>query len=77
MKSLRPEDFVEISEEMPDWEAIFLKLVQQAKHIKYQTYTMPEIPEYIEAELRRIGYRDIILEENHWQHFLIPKRRVQ
>ena len=73
IKSAPPGKFEEISIHTPDWHAQFLQFVRERKPIKYDLYSMPNIPDEIQAELSRQSYSDHILEENHWQHFLVPK----
>lgn len=72
IKSVPSGDFEEVSIHMTDWHAYFLRLVQERKRIKYGLYTMPNIPHDIQDELSRQSYRDLILEDDHWQHFLVP-----
>jgi hypothetical protein len=71
--SIPPGEFEEVSTHMPDWQARFLKLVQEGKRIKYGLYTMPNIPTNIQSELSRRSYSQLILDEDNWQHFLIPQ----
>ncbi len=33
---------------------------------------MPQVPEKITTLLRQQGYQDLILENDRWQHFLVP-----
>ena len=72
IKTVPPGDFEEVSIHTPDWCAHFLRLVQEGKRIRYGLYTMPNIPKDIQDELSRRSYRDLILEDDQWQHFLVP-----
>lgn len=75
IKTVPPGDFEDISIEMPDWQARFLKLVQDEKHLKYDVYTMPNPSKEIQDELSKRGYRDFILDGDKDQHFLAPKTK--
>jgi hypothetical protein len=35
-------------------------------------YPLPSIPPEICQRLTQQGYRDLILEKDQWQHFLVP-----
>lgn len=72
IKTVPSGDFEEVSIHMPDWQAHFMRLVQEKKRIKFGLYTMPIIPKDIRDELSRQTYRDLILEHDHWHHFLVP-----
>ena len=73
VKSLSAGDFEEISIQMADWQARFLKLVQEQKPIRYDVYTMPNLSGEIEEELSKHGYRHLILDDDKDQHFLAPR----
>ena len=66
-------DFAEISVLMKGWEIKFQLLVSQKRPIKYDMYPHPNIPPDISARLNQQGYQDLILENDRWQHFLVPK----
>ena len=66
-------EFEEISIEMLDWEAEFLDMVANQKLIKYNVYNMPTLSQDIKAALYMNEYRDLILQDDHDQHFLLPK----
>ncbi len=72
IKSVPQGDFVEVSVLMKDWEAKFQMLVSQKRPIKYDMYPMPGIPQEFENRLAQQGYRDLVLESDRWQHFLVP-----
>ena len=65
-------DFAEISVLMQGWEIKFQTLVSQKRPIKYDMYPRPNIPPEIRDRLVQQGYRDLILESDQWQHFLVP-----
>src|SRR5271157_196088 len=73
IKSVPQGYFEEINIHMPDLQARLLKLVQEAKPIRYDVYTMPNLPKEIQEELSKRGYRHLILESDKDQHFLAPK----
>ena len=75
IKSVPPGDFEDISIDMPDWQARFLKLVQDEKPIKYIVYTMPNLSKEIQDELSKRGYRDLILDSYKDQHYLAPRTK--
>ena len=72
VKSAPQGDFVEVSVLMKDWETKFQMLVSQKRPIKYDMYPMPNIPQEFKNRLSQQGYRDLILENDRWQHFLVP-----
>jgi hypothetical protein len=73
VKSAPQGDFVEVSVLMKDWETKFQALVNEKRHIKYDMYPMPNIPLELMSRLHQQGYRDLVLENDRWQHFLVPK----
>ena len=73
IKSVPTGDFEDISIHMSDWQARFLKLVQDGKPIKYDVYTMPNLSKEVQEELSKRDYRDLILDSDKDQHFLSPK----
>ena len=72
VKTVPPGDFVEISVLMQGWEIKFQALVSQKRPIKYDMYPQPNIPPEIRDRLNQQGYQDLILENDRWQHFLVP-----
>jgi hypothetical protein len=66
-------DFVEVSVLMKDWEIKFQTLLSQKRAIKYDMYPMLGIPQEFKNRLSQQGYQDLILENDRWQHFLVPK----
>jgi hypothetical protein len=73
IKSAPQGDFVEISVLMKDWDIKFLSSVGQKRAIKYDMYPMPDIPDFLKNALKYHGYQDLILENDRWQHFFVPK----
>ena len=73
IKNVPPDEFEEISIHMAEWRTKFLNLAQQGKRIKYHVHNMPTIPKEIKAELVKMNYFDLMLEQDGGQHFLIPK----
>ena len=72
VKSAPQGDFVEISVLMRDWQIKFQMSVSQRRPIKYDMYPMPDIPQEFKNRLNQQGYQDLILENDRWQHFLVP-----
>ena len=64
--------FVEVSVLMSDWKDKFVTLVSQKQPIRYDMYPLHGIPSEIRNDLDRNGYQDLIVENDRWQHFLIP-----
>jgi hypothetical protein len=72
VKSVPQGDFVEVSVLKQGWESEFQMLVGQNRPIKYDMYPRMGIPSDIENDLNQNGYHDLILENDRWQHFLVP-----
>ena len=72
VKTVPQGDFAEVSVLMQGWEIKFQLLVSQKRPIKYDMYPRPNIPPEIHDHLKQQGYKDLILENDRWQHFLIP-----
>lgn len=77
VKSVPVGDFEEVSIVAPndkpyDFRALFLKLIQERKRIKYDVHTMPNLSKEIQDELSKQSYIHLILETDHDKHFLIP-----
>jgi hypothetical protein len=72
VKTVPPGNFAEISVLMQGWEVKFQLLVSQERPIKYDMYPHLNIPPEIQDCLNRHGYKDLILENDRWQHFLVP-----
>ena len=65
-------DFVEISALVKSWELKLRTLASQKKPIKFDVYPMSKVPSEINNLLNQQGYEDLILENDRWQHFLVP-----
>ena len=72
VKSAPPGDFAEISILVAGWEARLQALAKQQRLIKYDMYPQPAIPPAIKNQLGQQGYDDLIVENDRWQHFLVP-----
>jgi hypothetical protein len=65
-------DFVEISALVKSWEVKLQTLASEKKPIKLDVYPMSKVPSEIISILNQQGYQDLILENDRWQHFLVP-----
>jgi len=74
VKSVPHGDFVEVSALMRDWEIKLQTLVSQKRAIKYDMYPMLGIPQEFKNRLSQQGYQDLVLENDRWQHFLVPSQ---
>jgi hypothetical protein len=72
VKSQPRGDFADVSALNKGWESKLLLLVGQKRSIKYDIYPFQKIPQEIENNLIQNGYHDLILENDQWQHFLVP-----
>ena len=72
VKSVPQGDFAEISAVIRGWETQRQALVSQKLPIKYDIYPFEKIPPQILNSLKQQGYHALILENDRWQHFLIP-----
>jgi hypothetical protein len=75
VKSAPQGDFMEISVLMKGWETQLETFISQKLPIKYDMYPLPGIPQEIRSRLNQQGYSDLILENDRWQHFLVPNPR--
>ena len=57
---------------MKDWETQFQTFVSQRRPIKYDMYPLLGIPQEFKNRLVQQGYKDLVLENDRWQHFLVP-----
>jgi hypothetical protein len=62
---------------MTGWEAAFQTFVSQNRAILFDHYPLPGFPEDIKTALARHGYHDHILENDRWQHFLVPNPKIE
>lgn len=76
VKSVPQGDLAEVSVPMKGWETGFQTPVSQKRLIKYDMYPMPDIPQEFKNNLNQQGYHDLILENDRWQHFLIPNLKL-
>ena len=72
VKTVPPGDFAEISALKKGWETKFQSFVSENRPIKFDMYPFPGIPPEIREHLNQQGYKDLILENDRWQHFLVP-----
>ena len=72
VKSVPQGEFVEISALVKSWEAKLQAMASQKKAIKFDAYPIAKIPLGIINVLKQQGYQDLILENDRWQHFLVP-----
>jgi hypothetical protein len=74
VKSAPQGDFVEVSVLFKGWETKLQTLVSQKRAIKYDMYPLPDIPQEFRIVLDCQGYKDLILKNDRWQHFLVPNQ---
>ena len=67
-------EFVEVSVLFKGWETKLETLVNQKRPIKYDMYPMLSIPQDFQNRLSQQGYKDFVLENDRWQHFLVPNQ---
>ena len=72
VKSKPQGDFVPISFLMKGWQAKFETLVSENRAIQYDMYPQPELPLELQSRLQQSGYCDLVVENDRWQHFLVP-----
>jgi hypothetical protein len=72
VKSKPEGDFAEVSLLIKGWIIEFRVLINQKRAIRFDMYPLQNIPEEITKALSQQGYHDQILENDRWQHFLIP-----
>jgi hypothetical protein len=72
VKSVPNGVFAEVSVLMSGWENVFEKLISQKQPIRYDMYPLPGMPIEIRNHLVENGYQDLVLENDRWQHFLVP-----
>lgn len=65
-------NFEAISVLLSGWESQFESLVTNKRPIRYDMYPLTHIPEKFQSRLKAGGYSDLVLENDRWQHFLIP-----
>lgn len=72
VKSAPQGDFADVSALRSDWQTQFQVCVSKKLPIKFDFYPLPSMPPEIKRNLEQAGYRDLILENDQWQHFLLP-----
>jgi hypothetical protein len=65
-------DFAEISALKKGWEIQLQTLVSKKQPIKFDMYPFSNVPPEIHNGLKLQGYHDLIVENDRWQHFLVP-----
>jgi len=65
-------DFTEVSALRKGWETQLQTLVSQKRPIRYDMYPMLGIPLEIRNRLDQQGYKDLVLDNDRWQHFFVP-----
>lgn len=73
VKSIPQGDFAEVSVLMRDWQAKFEALLSQNRPIKIDVYPSPSVLPSLYQRLDQHGYRDLVIENDRWQHFLLPE----
>jgi hypothetical protein len=72
VKAVPQGDFAEVSVLTKGWQSRLLLLVSEKRPIRYDLYPFPAMPEEVGMNLAENGYHDLILENDRWQHFLMP-----
>jgi hypothetical protein len=72
VKSTPQGDFAEVSVLMRDWQMKFEALLSQNRPIKIDVYPIPNVLPSIYQRLDQHGYSDVVVENDRWQHFLVP-----
>ena len=72
VKSIPQGDFAEVSVLMSDWQKKFEALLSQNRPIKFDVYPLPNVLPSVYQRLDQHGYRDLVIENDRWQHFLLP-----
>lgn len=76
MKSVPGGDFAEISVLMENWETRFQTLIGQKQAIMFDMYPKSGFPDQIKEYLCRQGYHDLVINNDRWQHYLVPDSNV-
>ena len=72
VKAVPQGDFADVSVLTKDWQTKLLLLVSEKRPIRYDLYPLPVMPQEVGMNLDENGYHDLILENDRWQHFLMP-----
>ena len=75
VKSIPQGEFAEVSVLMRDWQMKFEALLSQNRPIKIDVYPSPGVLPSIYQRLDQRGYSDLVIENDRWQHFLLPEPR--
>ena len=67
-------DFAEVSVLQHDWQKHMAMLVAKNCSIKYDMYPLLGIPQDTKNILEQHGYKDLVLKQDQWQHFLVPNQ---
>ena len=65
--------FADVSVLRNGWQDNLALLVSQKKRIRYDMYPLSGMPPELTNHLERQGYSDLVLENDRWQHFLVPQ----
>lgn len=70
---LKPQgDFTDVSALNRGWETKVHILVSEKRAIQFDMYPLESLPQEFVSALSRQGYHDLILQNDQWQHFLVP-----
>ena len=72
VKAVPEGDFADVSVLTKDWQTKLRLLVSEKRPIRYDLYPLPVIPKEVGTNLDENGYSDLVLENDRWQHFLLP-----
>jgi len=72
VKAVPQGEFADVSVLTKDWQSRLLMLVSEKRPIRYDLYPLPVMPKDVGANLDENGYHDLVLENDRWQHFLVP-----
>jgi len=72
VKAVPRGEFADVSVLMNNWETKLEALVSQNRPIRYDHYPLSGIPLDIQYQLDQRGYLELVLENDRWQHFLVP-----
>jgi hypothetical protein len=72
VKAVPRGEFADVSVLMNNWQTKLEALVSQNRPIRYDHYPLSGIPLDIQHQLDQRGYLELVLENDRWQHFLVP-----
>ena len=67
-------DFAEVSVLTADWQNHFESLIRDKRPIKLDVYPLPHVLPLYQHRLQQNGYQVMVIENDRWQHFLVPPR---